>query len=104
MSTTKYRQRITTQELDDLGWTWAVKLAEMDRKDYCRKQSQEQARYVSQLPKQQLGGLGTEHCFGAIGAGSGKVQWQHVSRRPKTQGSGPRDADVRLRKVASGNH
>jgi hypothetical protein len=55
----------------NLGWTWAVKLAEMDRIDYCRKQTQEQARYVSQLPKQQLGGSGTEHCFAAIGAGSG---------------------------------
>lgn len=48
MSTTSYRQRITTQELDDLGWTWAVKLAEMDRKDYCHKQTQEQFRLGSQ--------------------------------------------------------
>jgi hypothetical protein len=43
MSTTKYRQRITTLELDDLGWTWALKLAEMDRREYCAK-AQGQAR------------------------------------------------------------
>jgi hypothetical protein len=43
MSTTEDRQRINTQKLDDLDWMWAVKLAEMDRREYGHK-PQEQAR------------------------------------------------------------
>jgi hypothetical protein len=44
MSTTRYRQRINAQELDNLGWTWALKLAEMDQREYYSKQPQGQAR------------------------------------------------------------
>jgi hypothetical protein len=39
VNTTKQQQR-TTQELDELSWKWALKLADIDRKEYFHKQRQ----------------------------------------------------------------
>jgi hypothetical protein len=38
VNTTK--QQRTTQELDELSWKWALKLADIDRKEYFHKQRQ----------------------------------------------------------------
>ena len=48
MNTTKQqRTHQRAVELDELGWRWALKLADLDRREYCDKQTREPIRRLS---------------------------------------------------------